>query len=249
MADSRLRVNAAEILQRYTKPITRSSNLPIKPPRPRRATDKHARYPGAVYQIGDDGEIIWWCQDGYQRCEAHSSFTWCTDIEFAVKEGLDAETLWSNILSTSQKLQHIIQVPIVPSCRIWQAVVLEPMQIGQTETNNAAEILYHFLDGEEFTPGLGYLNPGEGLRVLREVIIDYYRGILEDRGSFTCRDGSHGFTQQMAYEASLDGENGPGKLAEKISIVLTNKCTACNATNAGIDFADLVPPDQTKRKW
>lgn len=177
--------------------------------------------------------------NGHLRCDEDKTY-WCAHIEFGVRNGLDVEFIW-NYLDRFESNEWLpIEVPMVPNHNQWAAVHLSIRKIGGMPVLNV-NLLQPNGDDEVF---LGFLANGEGRLVLRSMVYDWFRGVV-DVDSLKCMSRSHKFVEQMKWQDDMkDEQRGPAQLW---SVWQTGNCLSCTYdASSGID--DLIP-DAGKNPW
>jgi hypothetical protein len=192
--------------------------------------------------------------NGNLACEAHDGAVYCHHIEQVIEKGWDTEPLWSFFQGSLGKPGYgmICSVPIAGEYDLWIVTnlvttemkhALEIQGIGPDhswlEVSHADSSI--IFDGDPFF--LGYLNKGEGRRVLREILDNW----LFTQPNGQCKNRSHSFAAQLDYEKRQ--KTPEGRRICWWFYVLTGQCPEC-VIGEGADISDLVPDaGEPKRPW
>lgn len=172
------------------------------------------------------GEKITLSAGGEWRCWRHpigEEASWCHHLRDWFSTGEDAEHLHPGM--------HLV-VPVIPTEGIYTQVSIAD---GADEFSGSCMLkLQHTNDfGKIKEVHLGFWNPGEGLLVIREVILDYIRANVDPREQFT--GTSSLFTKCPNSAHSLKGSRIISENQHKASwrcaclwnIVMEGACTPC----------------------
>lgn len=191
--------------------------------------------------IGAGGELI--CRNSIHQNEHR----WCEHLQRTVQAGADADLLHAD--------QHII-VPIFPTADIFVEV-----WIGIDIGNGSGIMSMNYTPdiGRPYSVSLGFWNPGEGMGVIRGVILDFLRSKLDPAETFDA------FTPiKTRCPSSIHGMKASRIMAEKSSdmrwkwqclwnIVMEKACTPCieessgtSGDNFGIDDSVVAA---NKKPW
>lgn len=173
---------------------------------------------------------------------------WCKHIERFVSDGRDAHDIWAETKGGELILTGVkIQVPYVPTMGQWALV-----EIGEEFHGNYK--VYLRTDSEngnskyEAAEFLGFFSPGEGRKVLREMVHNWFLPRLTE--SNECQSSSHSYQAQMEWQEQVT-ESDPSKkeyLAQCWSVFLKGLCLRCAAADALSSEDDLVPDVSTGRR-
>lgn len=127
-----------------------------------------------------DGRIVVNTRDGGLSCAMHAaSGPWCDDLLEALNLRLDAPVVWSHGV-TLDPWQPNIKVPIMPSKQLWAIVRLTPMQDASVESITSLRATKWAPNKRDTEPvTLGFISEGEGRMILREMILDWFRPMLD----------------------------------------------------------------------
>lgn len=167
---------------------------------------------------------IYGTKEGYLECKTCPTPTfWCEHIEYAVVKTLDAPTMWDD---ESDNNHQSFWIPVFPQ---------KYNLFGRVSFNGALPNLhavkaYFIPDGmpdemkEHF---LGFVHQGEARSVVRSMLLDYASAYVE-QPDLICHSSSHGFAEQMEWEARLKmAPDSAQRIAEAFSILNTQMCVAC----------------------
>jgi hypothetical protein len=184
--------------------------------------------------------------NGHLECLEHKRY-YCDHIEQVINADYDVQALW-DIFEDAPGPGYgaPVMVPIVPNYNLWMQVNLVTiLKIKNTLEIQAVPPQYVVTEraGSVFpSPDpifLGYLNPGEGRRILQETLDNW----LFTLPNGTCENKHHSFSAQVRY---TDLQKTPeGRRMCWWFYVLTRWCPWCIV--ADDDFDDLVPKDERRR--
>lgn len=173
---------------------------------------------------------------------------WCEHINRYVQSGQDSEMLRPGLR---------IQVPIFPSQAIFAAVAISDDVVG---VSALMELEYTPDIGRSVKIPLGFWNPGEGMRSIRFVILDYLLSKVHPDENFTagpiktkCPNGAHSMkSSRLMSEKSANDTQWKWRCLW--NIVMEKACTPCveessgtSDNNFGID--DSVLNSGSSRPW
>jgi hypothetical protein len=189
--------------------------------------------------------LVW--DNNHWFCTSHLenlSVDWCEHIQRMIELGEDAY---------KYKLgDRLVKVPILPSAGIWATVVIDKEPVV------ANSAMMHM----EYQPDIGNLrkielglwNPGEGMRSMRTVIVDWIKSRLDPEENVTsepfktrCPNNAHSLRSSRIMSEKA---NDPGwKWTCLWNIVMERACTPCleesqggSDVNFGVD--DSVIPNK-----
>lgn len=154
--------------------------------------------------------------------------TWCPHIRTFLAEGKDVDLLHPD---------HHLVVPIFPDAGIYGEV-----WIGEDKGNGSAIMSLNFTPdiGRPYSVRLGFWNPGEGMRVIATVVVDYLRSKLHPAEDLLgpgaiqtrCPAKIHTFkNSRVMAEQSEASRNW--KRACLWNIVMEDACTVCVEESSG----------------
>lgn len=164
--------------------------------------------------------------NGHLECTKDKTY-WCDHISDSVQRDLDVEPFWkqAELIVTT-----FMEVPIIPTANLWDRVRLDT--IGKIQGFSVVQIGAHG-EREDF---IGFIHPGEGRRILRTMLFDWFAGNVDE--NIECDSKAHSYAAQMRWEA--DGKNHIKSLAQRWSAWYTGSCLFCSSGGSN-DFSDLVP--------
>lgn len=189
-------------------------------------------------------------RNGHLECRDCGMGTyWCNHIQNYIQKGEDAHDLWK----TSAEIYGLrIQVPYVPTLGQWALVEIGTEHFGSYK-------LYLHLDfegkvnintGEPDTEFLGFISPGDGRRVMREMVHAWFLPRLTEKNQ--CISASHNFKAQMQWDREVTNSDPSKKeyLAQVWSVHFKGMCLRCAAVSETAGTDDLVPDVRTgRRSW
>lgn len=180
---------------------------------------------------------------GYLFCRLHEMY-WCGHVETVMKIGADSKPIFEDLTYLNSS-GYYIGVPILPSRGIfadvwlewWETDILRAFLASPVEasTNKSSGIAGEFL---------GFVNPGEGRFVIRQMVLQVfaedYEGVDSPRGK--CKDPRHGMFIQQKLERAFRGDI-TAKVAHGWYMRYFSKCLWCfEKFGPSNDFEpDLVP--------
>jgi hypothetical protein len=172
-------------------------------------------------------------KDGYLTCSKDNGGFWCEHVQSHVKNGEDAELIWS---IPDAGVQVVIQVPITPTHNQWQEVELHCRKVRGAYYAKALCTVSQYQ-----TPGwvvdLGMLSPGEGRMALRDMVINWFMGSVDGR-SFECASSGHGYRQAQVLQSDLASDKA---FAQQWSMFTVGTCLSCTYQAPSPD--DIPTPD------
>jgi hypothetical protein len=184
-------------------------------------------------------------KNGHLFCELHNAVGG-KDIEASIKENLDAGVIWETLRNEDDSSIEL-QIPLLPTVNIWERVMLNPIRLGKfSSAANAAEIYWNHM-GEQsiLNADLGYLNPGEGVLIVRSMILDWF---FSQRFLISiCKASTHGYKEQVVLDSEMKANNERTNM-QMLCLKKTGQCFSCCQQKAHLDInmADLIPDNDTK---
>lgn len=187
---------------------------------------------------------------GALRCGQHGEpgRDWCDHISRYVQSDQDSEMIHTGLT---------LQVPIFPTQDIFASVRIGDQVVGGSAL---MELEYTPDIGKAVKIQLGFWNPGEGMRSIRFVIIDYLLSKVDPNETFEkgpiktkCPNGAHSMKSARIMSHKSDA-NVQWKWKCLWNIVMEKACTPCveessgvSDSNFGID--DSVVTQGSSRPW
>lgn len=184
--------------------------------------------------------------NGHIKCEDDQKY-WCEHVQGVIIQSLDAESLWEEFTDNPAGIE--IEVPMVPSSNLWARVTLQDAE----QKYACRQVIWDssvvpWLTGTLTGPSsrvdqpnfIGYLLPGEGRMVIRNMMFDWFKGLGEI--GVTCSSSSHGYKEEREWIKAIN--NSVRKWGELWSVYTTGFCLDCNPTGGWSD--DLIPENDKK---
>jgi hypothetical protein len=166
--------------------------------------------------------------DGSVTCQNHPKKNWCEHIQFLVENDLDSSSIFEPYL------YHILQIPMMPSLGLWTKIRLDPVN---AITAYSVTNLGFSGNRDDF---LGMIHPGEGRRVIRLMMLDWFKGHV-DYENLICPSSKHSYIAEMVFKS--DARQGLTRWLPQVwSIWEAGCCLICSGI-LNEDFGDLVPED------
>lgn len=164
---------------------------------------------------------------------------WCAHIEAYLQTREDWTSLWGTF-PPGHYQALTVQVPIVPTEMLWAEC-----QLTYKEKLDAYSMTHE--DGDGFEQFIGFVHRGEGRIVLRSMMIDWFKSIVNIE-ALTCTQVSHGFAAQTRWNQNMRDQGRA--FAERWSVWANKKCLYCNGKKED-DFSDLAPDNEARpgRPW
>lgn len=175
---------------------------------------------------------------------------WCRHCEEVIQ---DRREIQSNIMPLHFKLVVQRKPGAVIIVNLEQASDFEQPEAYSSEVQ--AIVIHQPQDSEAFDFGrdpkfedtyhVGYLNRGEGVLVLRDLVLDWLTGFAYDK--IDCEHPYHVTGARTFTFESLADELGGKPLAELVSLLMTKKCLSCRLDNDVPDLSEGQRPNEKKR--
>jgi len=199
------------------------------------------------------GSVLTWQPNGHIKCETDQKY-WCKHISIALKENLDAESLWNEFISDQDGLPFQIEIPVNPDKNLWATVILNNAKLAypgmtviyyETGRERKSPILHTSLVGSESEHFVGYIHPGDGRMIVRTMLINWFKGNVPVK-NLHCTSGSHKYSQEMIWEADVADESK--KWFQYWCCYTTGHCISCaSGQSSKTDWPeDLIPGDDKK---
>ena len=183
---------------------------------------------------------------GYLKCNDCND-VWCQHLEDSIKHHEDSAVLFHRV---NQDSTRTVQVPIYPTGNLWCEVQVEPSAIpGALTVWRGKQPLS---DG----PWVGFINPGDGRLVMRQMILDAFDAEVEanlhsntTHPTTKCPAMGHSYQREQYLRQNMLRDST--QLFELWCIQEHGACLACWSATTGWDkqdISDLVPDDE-KPKW
>lgn len=168
----------------------------------------------------------------HRQCDQYGGkdVVYCKHIEEFIEYGYDAPLIWNMFEDMGGKagLGWEVEVPIAG-----ELSVFVPVSLVTTANPDALEAQCSLT---ETTPTfLGYLNRGEGRRVLREMLDNW---LFTQNDDLHCYSKAHGFECELNYQKHMRTSSGRRKVWW--FLILYGMCPDC-AKKVNADTSDLVP--------
>lgn len=179
---------------------------------------------------------------------------WCKHIEQFVKDGRDASDIWDVLAKNDDNdpvLQGLkLQVPYVPTMGQWALVEFGASHFGNYKMYllTDAEGKVDMKTGEVPSEFLGFASPGDGRRVLRDMVHTWFLPRIDEKK--TCQSTAHSFQAQLDWERQVGLGDSTQKeyLAQCWSVFIKGLCLRCASTDALASDDDLVPDVSAPRR-
>lgn len=171
---------------------------------------------------------------------------WCEHIEKWVRDMDDAPFIWMGF-SDKSLASADVAVPIVPTADVWELASLRRLDPRKDSVevwikDDGANTV---VDKDIF---IGFLNPGEGRFVLREMLLDWFIGTIQAQiEKQKCSAPGHGYTQTVRWNADMQ-EGGGVALVQQWTVWSTGRCLGCTFDPSSA--AQFVPDaGPTRNPW
>lgn len=164
--------------------------------------------------------------NGSVECFVHGSDPWCRDIEEYVQEVRDAPKIWADVEPGKK-----IHVPYIPTQELWVICEFGEEMPGGYKFYLQLQLQNAFL---------GFVSPGEGRRVMREMVHNWF--VPRINKTIECSSSSHGVAEHRLLKEHM--RDTSMAIAEHWSIQLhEGMCLMCTKKLNSVIYgaSDLVP--------
>lgn len=174
---------------------------------------------------------------GHLSCDECNTL-WCNHIERYVRNMEDAEDVWADYPDDCE-----IMIPIVPTSNVWARGILTSRADAIQSYGLSLEVQQKdpYGTSAEF---IGFVNPGEGRIVFREMVLDWFVAHHADDGK-ECIAPGHGYHEQVRWNRDMD--DPMLKLRQQWTLFMTGKCLGCTYDSSSND--QFVPDVATNSPW
>lgn len=155
---------------------------------------------------------------------------WCRHLEFLIKNNHDSQMIWEDERDLSGAIIH---VPVFPNHNIW--VVIDVNDSAPGGSYSTSFDVPSLAGGTPITTFLGFFGPGEGLNVLRQMLLDWFQQL--NTTAMQCHASSHKFKEESAWSRNM--KDRTKRQVEFWSVLMDKMCLTCAAKISNAD--DLVP--------
>lgn len=192
-----------------------------------------------LVDIERDG-LRWQIANGALLC-LECEKNWCRHIRQAILDKRDARLINARLLApevfnVEDGLLIVFDIPVSPDyAGLWVTTHLEPVKIRGVMPAFEVTLPPPAGQGEV----LCYLMPGDGLAVVRSILLDRVREATKTV-PVKCNSGKHNFKEEMHFQKARNAK--ATRLVEYTAIVMKGACTACLAKGVvNFDDDDLIP--------
>lgn len=175
-------------------------------------------------------ELLKLLDDGSIRCLV-CELNWCPHTEGSVTNRLDSEIIWDFVNWARKSL--LVEIPVFPSEGFWESVDLRP---------DKGTIKRMHIQWPATGEWLGFLNPGEGRGIIRELMIDFVRSKVSP--NTICPAGHHSVEAEAVWQADQKTNR---RHIQMWSLFKTGWCLYCRRYNG--TSSDLIPNEERLGVW
>lgn len=157
--------------------------------------------------------------EGHLMCDLCAT-QWCSHIEKFIRKMEDAELVWEKYPDDIE-----VQVPIVPTANLWANAVL----ISRADSITSYGLSLGHPDSSGVDPWgiksafIGFVNPGEGRIIFREMILDWFSANHADDEE--CKAPGHGYHENIRWQKDM--RDPQLRLRQQWAVYMTGKCLGC----------------------
>lgn len=176
--------------------------------------------------------------NGYVYC-LRCRKRWCNDIALALTEMTDAALIWEHDPNQLPS-DMLLEVPVFPTNNFFELVTLIPIDKQQrydvTWRPDPVDMTWF---------SLGYLNPGESRRTIRELLIEQMWANWPEQ--LACNASHHNVTAEAIWQQETR-PNNKNRFVQFWSVYRTGTCIYCKTHDPSSD-PSLVPERQGSGTW